>query len=646
MKKIYKLLLLFCVVLMSIIACEERESGVKPTACFTASSDEVYVGESVKFTDCSENAISYLWEFGDNTNSVIESPVHKFESEGEFLVVLRVSNKDLHDDTQKTIKVREMPEGEISVKTYNVSNVTTNSATVSGSVLYEGELLAKGVCWNTSPNPIVGANYTNEGTEAGDFTSDISGLEANKTYYVRAYATTNNGPEYGEELDFTTKSVVAEPTVVTVEVSSVTSSKAIVKGNITDNGGGSITKSGVCWGINQNPDLNDNVTTDGANFGEYDSEISGLAPNQTYHVRAYATNSSGTAFGNDLIFTTEDYVPGKLIEVEPSIFKADEEITIYFNAQEGDGGLAGYEGDVYIYTGLITENSNGPSGWQYVLVLDWFENQDKAKMERVDNDLYKWVISPSINEVYGCPTSERVYQIACVFRSEDATLSGRMPDESDIFIDVERNTVYAQKTNEAPVIDGEIDAVWNTVQPRIIETAWPQQWVSLMKSATFKALWDDDNIYVLVEVPDDDFYPSSEAGTESWLADKPELYFDVNSTRVDGGGPDIGAGHYQFAPAYGENHFAACKWSYGIDIKEEFYKVEYAIAIDSLIDAEGKVLNPQLRSPIGFDITIIDLDEPGYGANNAVGRINWVNNVENGESWNTLDYSGNMIFME
>ena len=96
--------------------------------------------------------------------------------------------------------------GDPVVTTADVTDITTSTAKCGGEVVMEkgNELSARGVCWSTSPNPTIEDNHTIDGEGKGSFESDISGLTANVTYYVRAYATNEYGTGYGEEKSFTT----------------------------------------------------------------------------------------------------------------------------------------------------------------------------------------------------------------------------------------------------------------------------------------------------------------------------------------------------------------------------------------------------------------------------------------------------------
>ena len=94
------------------------------------------------------------------------------------------------------------------------------------------------------------------------------------------------------------------PNVFTSTASNITSTSAMVGGNVTSDGGASVIARGVCWSTSQNPTVNDSHTTDGGGMGSFTSNIMGLAANTIYYVRAYATNSAGTAYGEEVTFTT------------------------------------------------------------------------------------------------------------------------------------------------------------------------------------------------------------------------------------------------------------------------------------------------------------------------------------------------------
>ena len=109
----------------------------------------------------------------------------------------------------------------------------------------------------------------------------------------------------GSQTDECTISIIGNATVVTTEASSVTHNSATSGGNVTNDGGASILEKGVCWNTSQNPTLSNDHTIDGSGLGSFTSSLTGLTQNTTYYVKAYATNSTGTAYGNEVIFITD-----------------------------------------------------------------------------------------------------------------------------------------------------------------------------------------------------------------------------------------------------------------------------------------------------------------------------------------------------
>ena len=93
-----------------------------------------------------------------------------------------------------------------TVATTAISDIDKTTATGGGNVTADGgaEVTARGICWSTSHNPTISGSHTTDGTGTGSFTSSMTGLTANTTYYVRAYATNSAGTAYGEEVSFTT----------------------------------------------------------------------------------------------------------------------------------------------------------------------------------------------------------------------------------------------------------------------------------------------------------------------------------------------------------------------------------------------------------------------------------------------------------
>jgi hypothetical protein len=94
------------------------------------------------------------------------------------------------------------------------------------------------------------------------------------------------------------------PVLTTAAVSGITLNTATCGGNITSNDGGKVTARGVCWSTINNPTVAGNKTTDGSGTGSFSSNLTGLTEGTTYYVRSYATNNSGTGYGNEYRFST------------------------------------------------------------------------------------------------------------------------------------------------------------------------------------------------------------------------------------------------------------------------------------------------------------------------------------------------------
>jgi hypothetical protein len=244
-----------------------------------------------------------------------------------------------------------------SVLTSSVTSITQTTATCGGNVTFPGSasVTARGVCWSTSANPTTSNSKTTDGSGIGSFTSSITGLTAGTTYHVRAYATNSTGTVYGSDISFTTTAGAPTiPVITTTTPSNITTTTATGGGNITSNGGAAITASGVCWATTANPTTSSSKTTDNATSGSFTSSITGLSPNTTYHVRAYATNSVGTGYGSDLTFTTNaNATIPVLTTASPSAITA--------NTATGGGNITSNGGATITVSGVCWSTTANPT---------------------------------------------------------------------------------------------------------------------------------------------------------------------------------------------------------------------------------------------------------------------------------------------
>lgn len=190
------------------------------------------------------------------------------------------------------------------LSTTSVSSITPSSATSGGTISSDGnaEITARGVVWDTNPNPTIDlASKTNNGSGIGSFESILTNLNWNTTYYIRAYATNSIGTAYGEEISFSTEEV----SLITSEVSNITPTTAYGGGTVGENAGSSIISKGLVWSKEPNPTINLSTKTDeGTNTGSFNSMLFNLNVNTTYYIRMYASTEYETFYGNEITFNT------------------------------------------------------------------------------------------------------------------------------------------------------------------------------------------------------------------------------------------------------------------------------------------------------------------------------------------------------
>ncbi|HLN53629.1 MAG TPA: FISUMP domain-containing protein [Lentimicrobium sp.] len=201
--------------------------------------------------------------------------------------------------------------------TSEVTSVTMTTAVSGGSSFWGGRALvtAKGVCWSTSTNPgfVIGKTYDGSGT--GSFTSKITGLSCNTEYYVWAYSINRYGAAHGRKILFTTAPEV--PLVTSDPIINYTDISAKTEGRVTSGGLTAITERGFFWGKSPNPELTGTKVLVGADTGIFSTTLTGLNPGTKYYIKAFATNSLGTNFGEQISFTTRT---GKITDIDGNIY--------------------------------------------------------------------------------------------------------------------------------------------------------------------------------------------------------------------------------------------------------------------------------------------------------------------------------------
>lgn len=196
------------------------------------------------------------------------------------------------------------------ITTTEAFDIFSLAARSGGNLISNGgsPIVSRGICFDVTPNPTINDNLVPDALlTTGPFESLLTDLAPSTLYYVRAYATNSGGTIYGGQISFTTaeKTLIETPEVATKNAIDVTESTALSGGIVLSAAGAPITARGICWSTTDNPSITDNIVPDsGTSTGEFTSIITGLMPGTTYFVKAFATNSAGTGYGDVIEFST------------------------------------------------------------------------------------------------------------------------------------------------------------------------------------------------------------------------------------------------------------------------------------------------------------------------------------------------------
>ncbi|MFB6342676.1 sugar-binding protein [Saccharicrinis sp. FJH62] len=203
--------------------------------------------------------------------------------------------------------------------------------------------------------------------------------------------------------------------------------------------------------------------------------------------------------------------------------------------------------------------------------------------------------------------------------------------------------VFTRLTDTAPVLDGEIDAVWDNATKYDIDKDYTGE-TPTVGASYFKGMYADSGIFVLVYVDDDVLVPwYAQTGGDEWTYDKAEVYFDVNEGDLaDGQGPSTGGtGHYQFAPSITEENANGAlteesNYRYALKTTDPSYTIEYFIPFSTLVDKSSFVMAQ--TAEFGFDVYISDRDAAGDAGSRQ--RKVWANIGTVGENWGNMNDAG------
>ena len=200
------------------------------------------------------------------------------------------------------------------VSTQPVTDIGATTAVLHGSIESKGipAYTERGFVYSTIfKNPTIESDekVIVNGTGIGEFSANLSDLDKDVTYYVRAYATNSDGTAYGEVVSF--EAVRELPVVMTMPVTDIDATSAVLHGSVVSEGIPAYTERGFVYSTTFDPTIEsgEKVVVNGVGVGEFSANLSGLNGDITYYVRAYATNSDGTAYGETVSFEVVRQLP-------------------------------------------------------------------------------------------------------------------------------------------------------------------------------------------------------------------------------------------------------------------------------------------------------------------------------------------------
>jgi hypothetical protein len=227
---------------------------------------------------------------------------------------------------------------------------------------------------------------------------------------------------------------------------------------------------------------------------------------------------------------------------------------------------------------------------------------------------------------------------------------------ASVVIGQDKMNIEVPYTDDAPAIDGIEDLTWDQVPAvsldKVVKGTTPTV------TAYWKALWNDDALYVLVSVEDDDHWPSWKSGGSWFEYDQVEVYLDVNTILEDGKGPgEIGTGHYQVQPGFADGGSGIPgslpavpgqrpEGTYCYVLSGADYVFEYALTYTSFINKDGIALDVGAfydLEKIGFDVYVIDQDE---GVTTSKQRAAWHNTGVVNTNYSNMDDAGTITLAD
>ncbi|MBO7581138.1 MAG: DUF5036 family protein [Bacteroidaceae bacterium] len=234
-----------------------------------------------------------------NNTEIPDSPTDCIDPEDAITVNLR--------NDGGSVTILDWP-----LKISTANNFEYGNGSVCVTIVSVGEVSGLGCVtsipqtgWSHQVAVIPGCGYVLRFAQRNEATDSYIAIKYARLYVVRYLLNATNEGILGAEIKYQQNWYELEPPIVSTGiVTEIASTKAMCGGYVISDGGCVDTERGICWSTSEEPTVNDNYALNGIGIGEYSIQMTNLAPNTRYYVRAYAKNDMGISYGVQRTFKT------------------------------------------------------------------------------------------------------------------------------------------------------------------------------------------------------------------------------------------------------------------------------------------------------------------------------------------------------
>ncbi len=240
-----------------------------------------------------------------NTSDITDEKVEGFPRDSELLLRAYARN-NAGISYSEYVKLKTM-DGIPVVRTGEVAGIHSKTADACGNMVTDGGegIISYGICYSEGSEPSLD-DFVIKASGQRAFRVELNRLKPFTVYYYRAYARNRFATRYGDIMKFET---TGPPTVLLGEPGRIKVNAVYLNIDVTDDGGHPVTDAGICYSMLKNPGIDNNVYSMGKGSGRFEAEVVNLDPGARYYFRAYAVNSEGVSYSDELILFTKIGIP-------------------------------------------------------------------------------------------------------------------------------------------------------------------------------------------------------------------------------------------------------------------------------------------------------------------------------------------------